>query len=315
MGVVTELLDRASGLRPALACPTDFDAFWADRAERAAAPREVACEPVGISSPVARYQLLRFPSTDGAQLAARAVVPTSPGDHPCVLLFHDMDRGPRGWFHLTRFCATDAAVVELERRPWSADVAAGWEGGLAGLALAQLIDDALVCAHVAAGLPGVDGGRLMTWGEGAGAALAVDAAALAPGVVRCGALNPTFVDLRASWEAGASGAALAGVVDHFRTSDPAAERADEFFSSLAYVDTAAFMARLRCELLLGVSLMDQLSPAEGQIAAFNAATCPKRLVTYPKYGHERINDFENRLLGFVLCGLFGRRSPEGAADI
>ena len=309
MGTATESAYRAS------LYPADFDAFWERRAARATQPRELACEPAGISTSRARYLRLRFLATDGTELVARAVVPTSPGDHPCVLLFHDMDRGPRGWFHLTRFCATDDAVVELERRPWSADVAAGWEGGPEGLALAQLIDDALVCAHVAAGLPGVDGDRLITWGEGAGGALAIDVAALHPGVVCCGALNPTFADLRASWEAGATGAAMAGVVTHFRTSDPAAERADKFFSALAYVDTAAFMARLRCELLLGVSLMDQLAPARGQLAAFDAATCPKRLVTYPKYGHERINDFENRLLGFVLCGLFGQRGPEGTADI
>lgn len=316
MGCVSELLRACESYAPALAEPEDFDAFWAERARRAAEPREVVSEPVGLDTPRATYRRLSFDALDGHRLHARAIVPTSAGEHPCVLVFHDMDRGSRGWFHLTRFTALDLAVVELERRPWAADVAAGWEGEPADLALVRLIEDALVCSHVAAALPGVDATRLMTWGEGAGGALAVDTAALVPGVVRCAALGTAFADLRASWEAGATGPALAGIVAHFRDADPTASDGERFFSALAYADTASFAPRLPegCELLMGCALMDQLAPPRSQYAVHNRATCPKRMVSYPKYAHERINDFENRLLDFALLGLRGMRRPEESAN-
>ena len=316
MGCVSELLRACEAYVPALAEPADFDAFWEGRARRAAEPREVVSEPVGLDTPRATYRSLAFDALDGRRLHARAIVPASPGEHPCALVFHDMDRGPRGWFHLTRFTALDMAVVELERRPWAADVAAGWEGEPADLALVRLVEDALVCAHVAAGLPGVDAARLMTWGEGAGGALAVDVAALVPGVVRCAALNPAFADLRASWEAGASGPALAGIVAHFREADPTAEREERFFSALAYADTASFAPRLGegVKLLMGCALMDELAPPRSQYAVYNRAACEKRMVSYPKYAHERINDFENRLLDFALLGLGGMRAPGQGAN-
>ncbi len=303
MATVASLRARGESYLGLSDSPEDFDAFWQARVERACAPREVGTEPVGIETPLASYMRLGFDATDGVGLHARAIVPKAPGEHPCVLVFHDADRGPRGWHHLTRFVALGYAVVELECRAWTHDVAAGWQGGPGGLELAQLIDDALACASVAAGLGGVDAMQLATWGEGLGGALSIEVAALLPqGVSKCAALNPAPADFRGAWESGVPASAQTGVTRHFREEDPTGWAADGFFSTLAYVDAANFSPRLSCELLLGTSLMDQVAPPLGQYALFNRASCPKEHVTYPKHAHERVNDFENRLLAFLLFG-------------
>ncbi|MEG2678374.1 MAG: acetylxylan esterase [Oscillospiraceae bacterium] len=59
-----------------------------------------------------------------------------------------------------------------------------------------------------------------------------------------------------------------------------------------------FAPRLTCPLLLGTALMDQIAPPEGQQAVYDSATCPKQHLVYPKYEHERINFFEDKLPKF-----------------
>lgn len=308
MATVSEI--RAAGEKyvGADAAPEDLGAFWRERAARAAevaaaGPHELG--EVGIDTPVATYRQLEFASTDGRSVRARVILPKASGPHPLILVFHDMDRGARGWFHLTRYVAAGYAVCHLECRPWAKDVTAGWREGPSGLVLTQLVDDALVMADIARTLPAVDADRILAWGEGLGGLLSLACAALAPGVVKCAAFNPTPADARGSWEAGAQALAFAGVTRHFREEDPTAERAGEFFSTLAYVDAASLAELLPegCELLLGTCLMDAAQPPLGVYAVANRAACAsKQLVTYPKFAHERINDFEDRLLSFMHFG-------------
>ena len=131
-------------------------------------------------------------------------------------------------------------------------------------------------AHAAIGLSSTDPARLMTWGEGFGGGLAIVAASLVPGVIRCAALNPLPGDLRAMCD-GAVGTDRA-VLDG--------------------LDPVSFAALLTCPLLLGTGLLDQTASPKCQYAIFNRARGPKTHLVYPKYGHERINFFENELLKF-----------------
>ena len=282
-------------------------AWWRDRAALAAecaASQEVASEDAGFSTPAAEYRTLTYKGLDGTELHARAILPKAAGPHPCILVWHDLDRGTRGWFQLTRYLAAGYAVVHPEYRLWTRDLSAGWQEAPEGLEAVRLVEDALVSANVARALPEVDPERLYTHGEGFGGLFALAAAALAPGVFRSAVVNVMPADIRGAWERDAKSLAYEGVYRHFREQDPCAERADEFFDALAYVDAAELAALIpdSCEVLDGICLMDDVAPAATQKAAFERMTCPKRLVTYPKYVHERLNDFENRLLAFMRFG-------------
>ncbi|MCI6507051.1 MAG: acetylxylan esterase [Paratractidigestivibacter faecalis] len=305
MATVSQIRAAGEKYLGADAAPEGLASYWSARAGRALTARPHELAEVGIDTPVAAYRELSFASTDGQEVRARVLLPKAEGPHPLILVFHDMDRGVRGWHHLTRYLAPGYAVCHLECRPWAKDVTAGWQDGADGLVLAQLVDDALAMAGIARTLEGVDASRIVTWGEGLGGLLSLACAALVPGVAKCAAFNPTPADFRGSWEAGASDLAFSGVTRHFREEDPAAGRLDEFFGALRYVDAASFAALLPAgaELLCGCGLMDAAQPPLGCYAAYNRAACAKKeLATYPKFVHERINDFEDRLLAFMHFG-------------
>ena len=54
-------------------------------------------------------------------------------------------------------------------------------------------------------------------------------------------------------------------------------------------------------LLLGTSMMDDAALPQSQYAVFNRAAGEKRHVTYPKWGHERVNDFEDALMAYLVA--------------
>lgn len=287
--------------------PEGFSAYWRGRAAACgqyAAAAVLESVPADVQTGLAEYRRVALAAPDGRVLAARVLLPKSPGPHPCILTWHDADRGARGWFHLSRYLAAGYAVVHPEYRPLPRDLFAGWQKGPAAMPAARLVEDALLAARLAARLPGVDASRLMTHGEGLGALPALAVSALVPGVAKAAVLNAEPAAIRAAWEQGASGPVYEGVGRHFRDEDPAAERAGEYFAAVAWADAANFASLLPAgtELLDGVCLMDGVAPPASQLAVYERATCAKRLVTYPKYAHERLNDFEDRHLSFMHFG-------------
>ena len=262
----------------------------AERAARHAAACELTLNPLDLGNACASYATLHVSALDGQQLAARLIVPQTPGAHPIVLAFHDATRGVRGWHHLTRFVALDCAVLALENRPGVEGVliseppvvgdGLGIAMRLAGdepphigrsldattrTAVAATFADALVLAHVARRLDGVDTSRLICWGEGLGGGIALVVAALA-GTFAAAALNPL----------------------------PAA--LDE---AACDVDVARIAAGLACPVLLGTCQLDLQATPEAQ-DAIAAGLGSVTHVRYPRYLHERVNAFEDALLSFLV---------------
>lgn len=113
-------------------------------------------------------------------------------------------------------------------------------------------------------LPRTDRARLITWGEGLGAGLAIDVAAMIPGVVKCAALNPVPADFRTAWEQNCNESIYAGVISYFRNHDPEHTQEEQLFSTLDYLDCVNFASMLKSELLLGTSEMDTTAPPDTQ---------------------------------------------------
>lgn len=127
---------------------------------------------------------------------------------------------------------------------------------------AQRITDALSAAQAALCFAASGAHKLYTWGEGLGGTLALAAAALFKGQIdKCAVLNPL----------------CAG----------------------DYQACVHFASLLECPLLMGTSGMDEIAPWQEQCAVYGAVSAPKRHFLYPKYIHERINAFEDRLLVFL----------------
>ncbi len=263
---ITEYKAQLERYRGKTKTPEDFSAFWKERWDRLEG--SVTAEPAPFHNPLAVYGTLTvaFP---GGSLTARCILPRKEGRHPLVLQFHDLNRGPRGWHHMTRFIAQGYAVVALESGSDGAD----WKTGKIDFEERYLA--ALRLAKACQSLPFVDSSRIVTWGEGFGGALAIVTAAFLP--ARCAALNPFPADFR-----GVCGGLPEGLLE-----------------KLDYLDAVNFAPRLQRPFLLGTSLMDETAPPEGQYALYNRAACEKQHFIYPKYAHERINFFENELLKFL----------------
>ena len=79
-------------------------------------------------------------------------------------MYHDLNRGVRGWHHMTRFLALGFGVVAPEAEPFRED----WKVQPAQAAFRQRYLDALAVAKAALALPWVDTSRVYTFGEGFG---------------------------------------------------------------------------------------------------------------------------------------------------
>ncbi len=322
---LTQRLEDARSYRGAWLRPSYFESFW----ETSVAFAQNACVESVVELPsatqAATFKRITFTSTDQTQLSARVILPagasvaeplaatelSAPAELsasaklPAVVLFSDLGRGVRSWLHLLRFSALGMPVVALEARPCEAPLKDAWRGALtaeelaralinpddaASSTLKQLIDDALVTTAVASRFLGR---TTVTWGEGLGGSQALFAAALLPKEVSVTmALNPLFAD---------NATTLRTVVGCGDT-----PQSDAAIDAVGLLDSACAAELVRVPALIGTALLDQSAPTEGTFALYNRLPEQKEMRVYPKYGHERINQFENEQINYlceVISGL------------
>lgn len=250
--------------------PADFEDVW----KKYMVPESpsVSVERVHFCNETAIYEKMCI-VVDDREIHARCIRPRGDGKYPLVLMFHDLNRGIRGWHHMTRFIAQGHAVIALDEEKSDAD----WLISPEDIDFERRYAAAIILAAVAIRLPYVQEDRIVTWGEGFGAGLAIITAAMIPNKVKCAALNPMPADFR-------------GVCKGI---------SEDNLRKLDYVDVSNFAPFVSGEVLLGVCLMDQIAPPEAQYAIYNNLKCKKDIKVYPKYIHERVNFFENVVLRFL----------------
>ena len=309
---LTQRLEDARSYRGAWLRPSNFESFWEPSVAFAQNAHVESVVELPSATQTATFKRLTFTSTDQTQLSARVVLPAAASAAelttevlPAVVLFSDLGRGVRSWLHLLRFSALGLPVVALEARPCEAQLKDAWRGALTaeGLAralinpddaasstLKQLIDDALVTTAVASRFLGR---TTVTWGEGLGGSQALFTAALLPKEVSVTmALNPLFAD---------NATTLRTVVGCGDT-----PQSDAAIDAVGLLDSACAAELVRVPALIGTALLDQSAPTEGTFALYNRLPGQKEMRVYPKFGHERINQFENEQINYlceVISGL------------
>ena len=322
---LTQRLEAARSYRGAWLRPSNFESFWETSVAFAQNAHVESVVELPSATQAATFKRITFASTDQTQLSARVVLPAAASaaelttavealpaaepsattELPAVVLFSDLGRGVRSWLHLLRFSALGLPVVALEARPCEAQLKDAWRGVLtaeelahalinlddaASSTLKQLIDDALVTTAVASRFLGR---TIVTWGEGLGGSQALFAAALLPKEVSVTmALNPLFAD---------NATTLRTVVGCGDT-----PQSDAAIDVVGLLDSACAAELVRVPALIGTALLDQSAPTEGTFALYNRLTGQKEMRVYPKFGHERINQFENEQINYlceVISGL------------
>lgn len=310
---LTQRLEDARSYRGAWLRPSNFESFWETSVTFAQNAHVESVVELPSATQTATFKRITFTSTDQTQLSARVILPSGTStaelsvsaELPAVVLFSDLGRGVRSWLHLLRFSALGMPVVALEARPCEARLKDAWRGVLtaeelaralsnpddaASSTLKQLIDDALVTTAVASRFLGR---TTVTWGEGLGGSQALFTAALLPKEVSLTmALNPLFAD---------NATTLRTVVGCGDT-----PQSDAAIDAVGLLDSACAAELVRVPALIGTALLDQSAPTEGTFALYNRLPGQKEMRVYPKYGHERINQFENEQINYlceVISGL------------
>ena len=322
---LTQRLEDARSYRGAWLRPSNFESFWETSVAFAQNAQVENVVELPSATQTATFKRITFISTDQTQLSARVILPATASAAelttavealpaaepsattglPAVVLFSDLGRGVRSWLHLLRFSALGLPVVALEARPCEAQLKDAWRGALTAEELAcalinpddaassmlkQLIDDALVTTAVTSRFLGR---TTVTWGEGLGGSQALFAAALLPrAVIATMALNPLFADNATTLRA------------HVGCGDT--PQSDAAIDAVGLLDSACAAELVRVPALIGTALLDQSAPTEGTFALYNRLPGQKEMRVYPKYGHERINQFENEQINYlckVISGL------------
>ena len=322
---LTQRLEDARSYRGAWLRPSNFESFWEPSVAFAQNAQVESVVELPSATQAATFKRITFTSTDQTQLRARVILPagvsvaeplaaselsasaelSASSKLPAVVLFSDLGRGVRSWLHLLRFSALGMPVVALEARPCEASLKDAWRGVLMAEELArtlsnpddaesstlkQLIDDALVTTAVASRFLGR---TTVTWGEGLGGSQALFAAALLPKAVSATmALNPLFADNATTLRA------------HVGCGDT--PQSDAAIDAVGLLDSACAAELVRVPALIGTALLDQSAPTEGMFALYNRLPGQKEMRVYPKFGHERINQFENEQINYlceVISGL------------
>ena len=309
---LTQRLEDARSYRGAWLRPSNFESFWETSVAFAQNSKVESVVELPSTAQTATFKRITFTSTDQTQLSARVILPAGVSvaeplasaelpasvELPVVVLFSDLGRGVRSWLHLLRFSALGLPVVALEARPCEAQLKDAWRGALAAEELAhalinpastaasplkQLIDDALVTTAVASRFLGR---TAITWGEGLGGSQALFAAALLPkAVIATMALNPFFADNATTLRA------------HVGCGDTL--QSDTAIDAVGLLDSACAAELVRVPALIGTALLDQSAPTEGTFALYNRIAGQKEIRVYPKFGHERINQFENEQINYM----------------
>lgn len=316
---LTQRLEDARSYRGAWLRPSNFESFWEPSVAFAQNAQVESVIELPSATQTATFKRITFTSTDQTQLSARVILPagastmelpttTEPSattELPAVVLFSDLGRGVRSWLHLLRFSALGLPVVALEARSCEPQLKDAWRGALSAEELAhalinpddaasstlkQLIDDALVTTAVASRFLGR---TTVTWGEGLGGSQALFAAALLPkAAIATMALNPLFADNATTLRA------------HVGCGDT--PQSDAAIDAVGLLDSACAAELVHVPALIGTALLDQSAPNEGTFALYNRLTGQKEMRVYPKFGHERINQFENEQINYlceVISGL------------
>ena len=303
--------------------PEDFRPFWEARmAEADQVPLDYTITPSEIPSfEGCDYLDLWFTGFGGGRIYAKYLRPRSDGPVPLVLQFHGYPGASRSWLEQSSFAGMGCALIAMDcpgqgglsqdtggflGTTVSGHIIAGLDGAPENMYYVRLHQTIRVLCRIVRELEGIDLSRVYVNGASQGGGLGLACAALNPELInRAAILYPFLSDYRMVWELGADLIAYEGLRYYSRWYDPDGAGLEEWFGRLAYIDSMNFAAMVRCPVLFGTDLSDEVCPPATQCAVYNNLTCPKKRYVYTGHGHAEVQDFDDLLLDF-----FGREVAE-----
>ena len=307
-------LQEYRGINPR---PGDFDTFW-DSAlkELNGLKANVEFKAVDVLGNVnAELFDLTFTGIGGARIYAKYLRPKGAKNCPAVVQFHGYTGNSGDWHDKLSFVGQGFAVAVLDCRGQggrsednSAIVGTTHHGhiirGLNGppekLLYRQIFLDTAQLARLVMAQPEIDPDRVASWGGSQGGALALVCAALEPRIRKCISVFPFLSDYKRVWEMDLAKDAYGELKTYLRHFDPLHEHIEEMFTKLGYIDIQNFTPRIKADVLMAITLMDNICPPSTQYAAYNKITSKKEAIIFPDFGHESLPIFNDRAFKFLM---------------
>lgn len=297
--------------------PPDLEDYWAEAlAELDSIDPAPSLEPSReFSCRCAEAFDLWFTSVGGSKIYAKVFIPRqADGPHPAVLEFHGYSGSSGDWSDKIKYAAEGMVVAAMDCRGQGGrsedrggvkgntlygHIIRGLESGPRHLLFRSIFLDCVQLARVVRAFPSVRAEAVMTTGASQGGGLAIACAALDSAIVRCVSVFPFLSDYQRVWEMDLAKNAYAELRDYFRRFDPLHLRERDVFQTLGYIDVHHLAPRVKAQVLMGLSLMDDICPPSTQFAVFNALKCPKQALIYPDFAHESLPGFADQALRFL----------------
>ena len=164
----------------------------------------------------------------------------------------------------------------------------------------QMYLDTAMLARVVMEMDDVDPDRVGCFGGSQGGGLTLACAGLTPRMKLVAPVFPFLCDYKRVYEMDLAKDAYSELRDYIRNRDPLAQRRDEIFTKLGYIDAHHLAARIKGEVLMAVSLMDNICPPSTQFAAYNKIRSKKNMVIFQDFGHEWLPGFDDTTFEFMM---------------
>ncbi|NMA85334.1 MAG: acetylxylan esterase [Epulopiscium sp.] len=296
--------------------PVDMDQYW-DKAlaEMEQVDPQVVIEKSDFQVDFAECNHLYFTGVGGARIHAKYLKPKyAKGPHPAILQFHGYSGGAGDWFDKLPYVAMGYTVVAMDCRGqggYSEDL-----GGVRGttfrghivrglmdspekLLFRQIFLDTAQLAKIVMEFEEVDPDRVAAMGGSQGGGLTLACAALEPRIKKLVPMYPFLSDYKRVWDMDLDQNAYEELRAYFRRYDPRHEREDEIFTTLGYIDIQHLAKRIKGEVLMAITLLDNICPPSTQFAVYNKIQSKKEAAIYYDFGHEGLPEFADMALQFL----------------
>ena len=318
MPALDKPLDELKEYRGTNPRPEDFDTYWANALKELDETKpNVEMIPVDVLGDInAELFHLYFTGVGGARIHAKYLRPkgaSKPG--PAVLQFHGYGADSGDWSDKLNYVSQGDCVAALDCRGQGGlsednsqvigntregHLIRGLDGPPEKLLFRQIFLDTAQLARIVMAQPEVDPTRVGSMGGSQGGALALVCAALEPRIRRTAPVFPFLSDYQRVWEMDLAKDAYNDLKQYFRKFDPLHERTAEIFTKLGYIDIQHLVDRIKSDVLMGITLMDNICPPSTQFAAYNKITSKKEAVIYHDFGHEGLPQFNDRIFRFMM---------------
>ena len=233
---------------------------------------------------------------------------------PMLFYFHGYPASSRNWLEKSTFSSLGYDVVAIDFRNQGGlskdksnsspsvfgHLTIGLDENIGDMIFFKNILDTLILSRIVSSFDDIDSQNIASYGASQGGAFSIMFAALNKNVTKCISLYPFLSDFQTFYENDNRKNAYAEFTHHGRWFNTKGENTKAFLNNLYYLDTLNFAKLLKCEVLFGISNLDEDCPKETQEKVFNNIESKKKACIYKKYYHENIPHFNDEVFNFLL---------------